>query len=284
MELKKLIIICAFIAGFFLLEPIYRDKLTFAVTYLDQPQFSYENINNTYLPENTVSSAPVKPQRSHAPEPTTFLLFLSGIGGMIVRFARKNFEIFKRVMDFSLSVIGLLVASPILAVAAALILIESPGPIIYRQNRVGKKHKVFKIYKLRTMRVDAEKFTGAVWARENDPRITKVGNFLRKTHIDEIPQLLNVIKGEMSIVGPRPERPEMVITLKKLIHDYEKRLAVNPGITGLAQAIHKYDATIDDVKKKVKYDLLYIKKMCLWTDLQILARTCVVVVTGKGAH
>ncbi|HNX82766.1 MAG TPA: sugar transferase [Candidatus Omnitrophota bacterium] len=284
MQFKKLIIIGVFLAGFFLLEPVYREKLSFAVTYFDQPTFSYENINNTYLPEYGAASVPVKPQRAHAPEPTTLLLFLSGIGGMIVRFARKNFEIFKRMMDLSLSVIGLLIASPVLAFAAALILLESPGPVIYRQNRVGKKHKVFKIYKLRTMRIDAEKFTGAVWARENDPRITRVGRFLRKTHVDEIPQLFNVIRGEMSIVGPRPERPEMVRTLKTLIHDYEKRLAVNPGITGLAQAVHKYDSTIVDVKKKVKYDLLYIKKMCLWTDLQILARTCVVVVTGKGAH
>ena len=134
------------------------------------------------------------------------------------------------------------------------------------------------------MRVDAEKFTGAVWAKENDPRVTAVGKILRKSHIDEIPQLFNVLKGEMSIVGPRPERPEMVCTLKKMILDYEKRLVVKPGITGLAQAIHKYDETVEDVKKKIKYDLLYIRKMCLWTDLRILAQTCAVVVTGKGAR
>ena len=134
------------------------------------------------------------------------------------------------------------------------------------------------------MFLDAEKNTGAVWAQENDPRITPVGRILRKTHIDEIPQLLNVITGEMSIVGPRPERPEIVKDLKALIHDYENRLSVKPGITGLAQVKHKYDETIEDVKKKIKYDLLYIRKMCWLVEMRIIAQTFIVALTGKGAR
>ena len=134
------------------------------------------------------------------------------------------------------------------------------------------------------MRIDAEEETGAVWAKENDPRITSVGRLLRKTHIDEFPQLLNVLKGQMSIVGPRPERPEIVYDLKTVIRDYEKRLLVKPGITGLAQVWHKYDETIEDVKKKIKYDFLYIRRMCLLVDLRIMANTVVVVLTGRGAR
>lgn len=267
--------------GLFLTEPLYSNKLTFAITY---PEPTISDSNNISKLIATEPVTPVKPQRAHAPEPSTLFLMLSGIGGIIIRFARKNFERFKRISDVVLSLIALTIASPILLFAAILIRTNSRGPVVYKQLRVGKNHKVFKIYKLRTMTVDAEKFSGAVWARKNDSRITSVGNFLRKTHIDEIPQFINVLKGEMSIVGPRPERPEMVRTLKQMIIDYEKRLQVNPGITGLAQAVHKYDETVADVKKKVKYDLLYIRKMCLWTDLTILGRTFAVVLSGKDAR
>ena len=134
------------------------------------------------------------------------------------------------------------------------------------------------------MRQDAEKGTGAVWATKNDPRVTSLGRILRKSRIDEIPQLLNVFRGDMSIVGPRPERPELVLTLKTLINDYEKRLTVKPGITGLAQVLHKYDETIEDVRTKVKYDLTYIQNRNLSTDLRIMAQTFGVVFTGKGAN
>jgi lipopolysaccharide/colanic/teichoic acid biosynthesis glycosyltransferase len=149
---------------------------------------------------------------------------------------------------------------------------------------VGKDGVTFDIYKLRTMRLDAEKYTGPVWAQENDPRITIVGKLLRKSHVDEIPQLVNVLRGEMSIVGPRPERPVFVADLSQKITDYNKRLNVKPGITGLAQVRHRYDETLEDVKKKIKLDLLYIKEMCVMTDLRIMARTILVVLTGKGAR
>jgi lipopolysaccharide/colanic/teichoic acid biosynthesis glycosyltransferase len=178
----------------------------------------------------------------------------------------------------------MVIASPILLFSTILIKLDSPGPVIYRQKRVGKNGKVFKIFKLRSMRQDAEKGSGAVWAKKNDPRVTVVGKILRKSRIDEIPQLINVLQGDMSIVGPRPERPEMVRDLKNMICDYEKRLIVKPGITGLAQVVHKYDESINDVKKKVKYDLLYIRKKGLWTDLGIMAQTFGVVLTGKGAN
>ena len=131
---------------------------------------------------------------------------------------------------------------------------------------------------------DAEKESGAVWAKENDHRITRVGKILRLSRIDEIPQLFNVLKGQMSIIGPRPERPEMVRDFRQLIRDYEKRLLVKPGITGIAQVKHKYDDSIEDVKQKLKYDLLYVKKMRATVDLGILAQTFLVVLTGKGAR
>jgi len=134
------------------------------------------------------------------------------------------------------------------------------------------------------MHVDAEKKSGPVWAKADDPRLIPAGKFLRKTHMDEIPQFYNVLKGEMSFIGPRPERPEFVEKFKKEITDYEKRLNVKPGITGLAQVWHRYDETIRDVRKKIKYDVLYIKRLCLWTDLRILFRTFRVVVTGEGAR
>lgn len=260
-RLKKFILVLVIIGVIFILEPSLRHKFTFAF--------------------NTQAAMPLA---NHTPEPTTIVLFLSGIFGVFVRFVRKGFEKFKRYSDLVLSIFGLTITLPILALATILIKLTSKGPAIYRQNRVGKNGKIFKIYKLRTMGFDAEKGIGAVWAKKNDPRVTPVGKILRKTRIDEIPQLFNVIKGEMSIVGPRPERPEIVRDLKTLILDYEKRLQVKPGITGMAQVWHKYDETIKDVKKKIKYDILYIKKMCLLVDLRIMAQTFVVVFTGRGAN
>lgn len=237
-----------------------------------------------FLLLSSIGSASSTQQKSFAPEPSTLFLAISGMGGILVRFARKSFDKFKRLTDIWTAIFGLLVGLPLLIFSAIVIKLTSRGPVIYRQSRVGKDGNIFQIYKLRTMRIDAEKDTGAVWARKNDPRITFIGRFLRKTHIDEIPQLINVLKGEMSIVGPRPERPELAMNLKTKICDYEKRLKVKPGITGLAQVWHKYDETIKDVKKKLKYDILYIRKMCLLVDLRILARTFVVVLSGKGAR
>lgn len=280
----KVVIIPLFCMGLlFLLEPMFRDKVIFAINYFDTSKISESNLNTPqYIGDS--SSVPATRQRAHAPEPSTMFLVLSGLGGMIVRYAQKSFIKFKRIMDYVLAIVGLTITAPLLILVGALIKLTSNGPIVYKQERVGEKGKIFKIYKLRTMGVDAEKGTGAVWAKKNDPRITPLGRILRKSHIDEIPQLWNVIRGEMSIVGPRPERPEMVRDLKTLIGDYEKRLQIKPGITGLAQVCYKYDETIEDVRKKVKYDLLYIRKMCWLVEMRIMAQTFVVALTGKGAR
>lgn len=218
------------------------------------------------------------------PEPTTIALVSTGFVGFMTQFARSHFREFKRIFDNCVAGIGIALAAPIILFTAIIIKIVSPGPIFYKQERVGLDGKIFYIYKLRTMRLDAEKLTGPTWAREDDPRLIKFGKIIRKAHIDELPQLYNVLKGDMSIVGPRPERPVFVEKLSEEIHDYRKRINVKPGITGLAQVWHRYDETIADVRKKVKYDLLYIREMCLMVDIRILLRTLIVSALGKGAR
>lgn len=222
--------------------------------------------------------------KARAPEPSTVALFGSGFLGMLISFVRRTYAITKRIIDLIGSVIGIVIAAPLMLLTALLIKLTSKGPIFYSQTRVGKDGNHFEIYKFRTMKSDAEKESGPVWAKANDNRLTPIGGFLRKAHIDELPQLFNVLKGEMSIIGPRPERPIFVEQFKQQINNYENRLAIKPGITGLAQVWHRYDETIEDVKKKVKYDILYIKRMCLWADITIALRTVYVILTGKGAR
>ncbi len=277
----KFCFLAVLFAAVFLAEPGIRNKDIFAVPFLTNHQTSGEDVY--VITGYSSPEAPIQ-QKGRAPEPATVILMLGGVSSIIARFARKSFEQVKRAIDIVLSVIGLTITSPILLFTALLIKIDSKGPVIYKQERLGKNNKVFKIYKLRSMRQDAEKGTGAVWAKKNDPRITSLGRILRKTRLDEIPQLINVFQGHMSIVGPRPERPELVLKLKAQIRDYEKRLLVKPGITGLAQVLHKYDESIEDVRKKVQYDLAYIQNRKITTDLQIMARTFGVVFTGKGAN
>jgi lipopolysaccharide/colanic/teichoic acid biosynthesis glycosyltransferase len=219
-----------------------------------------------------------------APEPGSIALLSTGICGWLIQFARRRFQEFKRFFDILVSSFAMVIAFPITALTGIVIKIVSPGPLFFKQKRVGLYGEIFDIYKLRTMKIDAEKETGPVWAKEDDPRLIKFGSIIRKLHLDELPQLLNVLRGDMSIVGPRPERPVFVEELSEKINDYPKRLRVKPGITGLAQVVHKYDETIKDVKKKVKYDLLYIREMCLMVDIRILLRTIIVAVTGKGAR
>src|SRR3989339_93043 len=231
-----------------------------------------------------ISTENSKGARTRAPEPGTLILFSGGILGMVAGFIRRTYAVLKRILDFCFSVAGVIILSPLLLLVALAVRMTSKGPIIYSQTRVGKDGELFEIYKFRTMKVDAEKDSGPVWARSNDNRLTPIGKFLRKSHMDELPQFINVIKGDMSIIGPRPERPVFVDEFKKVISGYQGRLAVKPGITGLAQVWHRYDATIEDVKKKLKYDLLYIKKMCLMSDFRIILRTFRVVVTGEGAN
>lgn len=190
----------------------------------------------------------------------------------------------KRLMDIIISFLFLIFASPIILITAIAIKLESKGPVFYKQERSGLNGKVFKIIKFRSMVQDAEKSSGPVWSTKNDPRITKVGRFIRKVRIDEIPQMINVLRGDMSMVGPRPERPYFVEKLSQEIPLYKRRLKVRPGITGWAQVKHKYDETIEDVKMKLRYDLFYIENMSLKTDFIILFRTVFVVLFGKGHY
>ena len=190
----------------------------------------------------------------------------------------------KRLMDILVSLIILIITFPIILIVALAIKLDSKGPVFYKQIRVGKDGKEFKIYKFRSMIKDAEKYTGPVWSKKDDPRITRVGRIIRKFRLDEIPQFINVLRGEMSLVGPRPERPYFVEQLSKEIPLYKRRLKVKPGITGWAQVKHKYDESIEDVKKKVQYDLFYIENISLRMDLKILFRTIFVVLFGKGHY
>ena len=204
--------------------------------------------------------------------------------GVFVHFLRKRFQKFKRALDFLLASAGLLLLSPLFLIAAILIKIDSPGNAFFKQRRFGKNGIPFQIWKFRTMREDAESETGPVWAGEDDPRITRLGRFLRKSHIDELPQLINVFKGEMSLIGPRPERPEFVEEINGSIPHFNQRLKVKPGITGLAQVRYRYGASIKDAARKLEYDLLYIKKMCWMLDFRILFWTVGRVLTGEGAR
>jgi len=220
----------------------------------------------------------------------------------------------KRLIDVVISAFLLIVLSPLMVLVALAVRLTSSGPIIFRQERVGlnerekrndRRHpttqpsvgierrvssrrrqssygKNFVLYKFRTMRVDAEKF-GAQFAVKHDPRVTAIGLFLRKTRLDELPQLWNVLRGDMSLVGPRPERPVFIEQLSAEIPNYLARLGLKPGLTGLAQVANGYDNNIESFRRKVSLDLLYLQNCCVWNDLKILFRTIGVVITGKGA-
>ncbi len=190
----------------------------------------------------------------------------------------------KRIMDIILSFLLITITLPATLLTSLLIKLESKGPVFYRQDRSGMNGKIFKIVKFRTMVADAEKISGPVWSTKDDPRITRIGKFMRKVRLDEIPQAFNILKGDMSFVGPRPERPFFVEKLSHEIPLYKRRLKVRPGITGWAQVKHKYDETIDDVKVKLRYDLFYIENMSLRMDFKILFRTIFVVLFGKGHY
>lgn len=202
-------------------------------------------------------------------------------------FRRDSLRLFTaRALDFLASGVLLLVASPVMVLTALAIWLEDGrkgGGVLYRQNRVGFEGRVFQLTKFRSMRVDAES-DGAKWASKNDPRVTRVGSFIRRTRIDELPQLLNVLRGHMSFVGPRPERPEFVATLEQKIPYYAYRHTVKPGITGWAQICYPYGSSIEDARMKLEYDLYYVKNHNLLFDLTILVQTVEVVLMGKGAR
>ena len=190
----------------------------------------------------------------------------------------------KRCFDLAASAALIVVAAPLVLVAAALIAAEGGGPVIYRQERVGFRGRTFTVYKLRSMAQDAEKDGKAKWAAPNDSRVTRVGRLIRRTRIDELPQLLNVLKGEMSFVGPRPERPEFVAMLTEQIPFYAVRHSVKPGLTGWAQVRYSYGATVEQSVRKLEYDLYYVKNQTFLLDLVIMLETLRVVLLGEGAH
>lgn len=196
---------------------------------------------------------------------------------------RGSLRRLKRATDL-IAALGLLILTlPITLITALVIRLESKGPIIYQQKRVGLFGQEFTVFKFRSMRVDAEK-NGAVWAAKQDPRVTRVGSILRKTRIDELPQLWNVLKGEMSLIGPRPERQEFVQSLEQEIPFYSLRHAVKPGVTGWAQVCYPYGASVEDARHKLEYDLYYVKNMSLLLDFRIILKTIGVVLFPKGAR
>ncbi len=220
----------------------------------------------------------------------------------------RAFEpIFKRSLDLTASTFGLLFLFPVCLVIAAAVFFDNPGPVLYSQVRVGinrrgsrrngnetepstERRKAdafgrpFKIYKFRSMITDAESKTGPVWASAQDSRVTRVGRFLRRARLDEIPQLWNVMLGDMSLVGPRPERPTFVQSLSVSIPDYPKRCSALPGITGLAQVKSRYDTSVDSANRKLQYDLYYLKNGRILLDLKIMAATVKVMARGEGSH
>ena len=210
-------------------------------------------------------------------------------------------ELAARALNVVLALLLLVVTAPLFLLVALAVRLTSRGPAIYTQVRVGLDRRAprpggapddrrtadyggrpFTIYKFRSMYVDAEADGRAVWARRGDPRVTPVGRVLRATRLDELPQLFNVLKGDMNLVGPRPERPSIVMELRQHIAEYQARHRVRPGLTGWAQVNHAYDQTIDDVRQKVRYDLEYVRRQSVWKDLGILARTIPVVLFRRG--
>ena len=208
----------------------------------------------------------------------SWLIFADGF-----RFS-SFFRLVRRALNFSVALAGTVISLPLLPFIVLAVKLDSPGAVLYRQQRVGRRGVTFYCYKFRTMRVDAEADTGATWATDDDPRITRVGKFLRASRLDEIPQLWCVLKGDMHFVGPRPERPEFVEWLSKQIPYYGVRHVVRPGITGWAQVQYKYGNTLEDAREKLQYDLFYIKNASLGLDLLIWFQTIKIVLLGRGAQ
>jgi len=199
-----------------------------------------------------------------------------------VRSTRRQYAVTKRALDVVVALtVGLVVVVPLLPLIALAIRLDSPGPVFYSQIRVGINGRPFRIYKFRSMCRDAER-GGAVWAKVGDPRVTSVGRFMRLTRLDELPQLWNVVRGDMSLVGPRPERPEFTALLEREVPGYAKREVVKPGLTGWAQVCHRYMSTIEDNRTAVEFDLFYVEQASLSLDLKILLRTVPVVVRKQG--
>jgi sugar transferase (PEP-CTERM system associated) len=208
----------------------------------------------------------------------SWLIFSDGFSG-----GRRVSAVAKRVFDLVFSIILIVLTAPVVLLAALAVKVETKGPAFYRQRRVGLYGEPFELIKIRSMRVDAEVGGTAVWAKKDDPRVTRVGNFLRKTRIDELPQAWSVLKGKMSFVGPRPERPQFVHDLEARLPYYAERHVVKPGITGWAQINYPYGASVEDAREKLEYDLYYAKNYTPFLDLLILMQTVRVILWPDNA-
>lgn len=255
----KVVVALAERRGFFPVEELLNCKMA-GIEVVDAPSF-YESAMHKLLIENI--------------SPSWFIFSQGFKVNWLLRLC-------KRVVDLSAATAGLICLVPLVPLIALAIKLDSPGPTLFRQVRVGRGDRPFVLMKFRTMREDAEAGTGAVWSQVDDPRITKVGNFLRRSRLDEIPQLLNILRGDMSLVGPRPERPEFVSELKKKIPYYSERHYVKPGLTGWAQVLYPYGSTVDDAIEKLRYDMYYIKNISIILDIYIIIKTFKVVILGKG--
>ncbi len=247
--------------GTFPLKDVLNCKLG-GIDIIDAPSF-YEQVTGKLLIENITPS---------------WLIFSNGFKITLIR------KSYKRVVDLLLSFVGLMFALPLIPVLALFIKIDSPGPVFFKQIRVGERERSFALYKFRTMYQDAESENGAVWAQKNDPRTTRFGRILRKSRLDEIPQILNVLKGDMSFIGPRPERPEFIEKLESIIPYYSDRHVIKPGITGWAQIKYPYGASVEDAIEKLRFDLFYIKHFSLFLDILIILETIKVVLFGRGGR
>jgi sugar transferase (PEP-CTERM system associated) len=241
------------------IEPLLRAKL--AGVRVEDATTTYERLTGKILIDD------LKP---------SWLIFSDGFH------ASRTTRAIKRMIDLALAIIGSIVAAPLMALSALAIRVDSTGPILYQQQRVGENGRLFTLRKFRSMRADAESGT-PIWARDKDDRITRVGRILRLTRLDELPQLWNVLRGDMSFVGPRPERPYFVKQLAAVVPFYLERHAVKPGITGWAQVKYRYGSSIEDATEKLRYDLYYIKHLSIFFDLTIVFDTVKVVLFGKGA-
>jgi sugar transferase (PEP-CTERM system associated) len=247
--------------GIFPLQHVLDCKMS-GIEVVDAPAF-YEQVTGKLLIENITPS-----------------WFIFSQGFRVTALLRMV----KRTIDLLSALVILLLVLPFLPIIALIIKLDSSGPVLFKQVRVGEREKTFVLYKFRSMGVDAEKTSGAVWAKEDDPRVTRVGEFLRKSRIDEIPQLFNVLLGNMSLVGPRPERPEFVGKLKEIIPYYSERHFVKPGVTGWAQVRYPYGASVEDAIEKLRYDLYYIKNLNVTFDLMIILETIKVVLFRRGGR
>ncbi len=256
----KLVVAFDDMRGMLPLHDLLRIKLT-SCEIEDAPKF-YEELLGKIMIED------VRPGS---------LIFAKGFASM------KSEDILKRMFDFFFALVGTLIAFPVMIITAIAVKIDSPGPVFYKQDRVGLNGREFKVYKFRSMRTDAENGVPQ-WAKENDPRVTRVGHIIRKTRIDELPQFLNVLIGDMSFVGPRPERRYFIDQLQQVIPFYEMRLYTKPGVTGWAQINYPYGDSVEDAREKMKYDLYYLKYRSLWLDIAILFQTVKVALKARGGQ